>query len=261
MNQYQYIQYSVADQIAEITLNRPDKRNALNFEMVSELRHAFKVADESPLVKVIILKGNGKAFCAGADLEYLKQLQNHSLQENLADSTNLKDLFVAIYRNSKPVIAQIEGHAIAGGSGLATVCDFAFSVPEAKFGYTEVRIGFIPAIVMIFLVRKIGETRAKELLLTGKIIDAAEAEAYQMINKVVPADEIGTYVRQLANELITENSRESMALTKRMLGDIFSFPIEQGLQFAAKMNAHARGTEDCKKGIGAFLNKEKPTWS
>jgi methylglutaconyl-CoA hydratase len=260
MKDYQFIQYSVADQIAEITLNRPDKRNALNFEMVAELRQAFKAADESPAVKVIILKANGKAFCAGADLEYLKQLQGHTLQENLADSTNLKELFVAIYRNSKPVIAQIEGHAIAGGSGLATVCDFAFSVPEAKFGYTEVRIGFIPAIVMIFLVRKIGETRAKELLLSGRTIDASQAEAYQMINQVVPAESIADHVRSLAQELITENSGESMALTKRMLGDIFSFPIEQGLQFAAKMNAHARGSADCKKGIGAFLNKEKPSW-
>lgn len=260
MSDYQYIEYKVENRVAEITLNRPDKRNALNYTLVSELRHAFKAADESTDVKVIILKGNGKAFCAGADLEYLKRLQAFSFQENLEDSTHLKDLFLAIYRNSKPVIAQIEGHAIAGGAGLATVCDFAFTVPEAKFGYTEVRIGFIPAIVMMFLVRKIGETRAKELLLSGKIIDADEAVAYQMVNKTVPADEIKQYVADFAQELCTKNSRESMALTKRMLGDIFSFPIEQGLQFAAKMNAHARASEDCKYGISSFLEKETPIW-
>lgn len=260
MSDYQYIEFSVADRIAEITLNRPEKRNALNFTLVSELRHAFKLVDESKEIKVVILKGNGKAFCAGADLDYLKQLQAHSLKENLEDSNNLKELFVAIYKNSKPVIAQIEGHAIAGGAGLATVCDFAFTVPEAKFGYTEVRIGFIPAIVMTFLIRKIGETRAKELLLSGRIVDASDAVAYNMINRVVPADEIQQFVRDFATELCTENSRESMALTKRMIADIFSFPIDQGLNFAAKMNAHARGSEDCKYGIASFLNKEKPEW-
>lgn len=260
MSDFQYLNYEIANRVATITLNRPEKRNALNFTLVSELRDAFKEADQSSAVKVIVLKANGKAFCAGADLEYLKRLQAFSMQENLQDSNHLKELFFAIYKNSKPVIAQIEGHAIAGGAGLATVCDFAFTVPEAKFGYTEVRIGFIPAIVMLFLIRKIGELRAKELLLSGNIIDAETAVKYNMINQVVPADEMEAFVADFAQSLCTQNSGQSMNLTKKMIADIQTFPVADGLNFAAKMNAHARATDDCKKGIGSFLNKEPLEW-
>ena len=170
------------------------------------------------------------------------------------------ELFQIIYKHQKVVIAQIEGHAIAGGAGLATVCDFSFSVPEAKFGYTEVRIGFIPAIVMTFLVRKCGELRAKELLLSGEIIDADTAVKYNMINRTYAADEIKDKVKEFALNLCKQNSGQSMHVTKKMLADIQHFPIAEGLKFAAKMNAHARTTEDCKRGIAAFLNKEKLEW-
>ena len=248
--------YEVDDRVAYITLNRPDKRNALPDQMVTLLSKAFGRAEAAPGVKVVILRGNGKAFCAGADLDYLQRLQKFSFDENLQDSNHLKELFLQIYRFPKIVIAQGEGHAIAGGAGLATVCDFTFSVPEAKYGYTEVKIGFIPAIVMVFLVRKCGELRAKELLLSGKIITAEAAVRYNKINEVVAADQIKDHVRGFAESLCTGNSEQSMAMTKRMLGDIWHFPIVDGLNFAAKMNAHTRGTEDCKKGISAFLNKE-----
>lgn len=172
----------------------------------------------------------------------------------------MMDLFMQIYRHEKIVIAQVEGHAIAGGAGLATVCDFAFMVPEAKLGYTEVRIGFLPAIVMSFLLRKIGETRAKELLLSGDVIDADHAAQYNIINRVIPADEIQGYVREFANRLCLQNSGQSMNLTKKMIADIQSFPIKEALGFAARMNARARGAEDCQRGISAFLNKEKIIW-
>lgn len=255
-----YTLYEVQDRIAYITLNRPDKRNALNAAFVTELKQAFARAENDPGIKVVVLKGNGKAFCAGADLEYLRQLQSFSFEENLQDSNHLMELFAQIYRHPKPVIAQVEGHAIAGGAGLATVCDFAFVVPEAKFGYTEVRIGFIPAIVMVFLVRKAGELRAKELLLSGDIISAEQAVQYNIFNRTVAADEIEAHVRAFAERLCTQNSSQSMAMTKRLLGDIQHFPIAEGLAFAAKMNAHTRGTEDCQKGIAAFLNKEDLEW-
>jgi len=260
MDQEKLILFEVKDRVGTITLNRPDKRNALNHQMVTELKAAFQQAEQSPDAKVIVIKANGKAFCAGADLDYLKQLQKFSLQENLADSNHLMELFLMIYRSPKVVIAQIEGSAVAGGAGLATVCDFAFTVPEAKFGYTEVRIGFIPAIVMIFLIRKCGELRAKELLLSGSIIDADTAVGYNMINKVVPKDEIEAYVSDFAAMLCKQNSASSMQVTKKMMGDVQSFPIADALKFASKMNAHARGTEDCQKGIAAFLNKEKLEW-
>lgn len=260
MEKNEYIRYEVIDRICYITLDRPDKRNALNFTLVSELKDAFRTAEQDPEAKVVVLRANGKAFCAGADLEYLKRLQAYNFEENIQDSKHLMELFSIIYRHQKVVIAQIEGHAIAGGAGLATVCDFSFSIPEAKFGYTEVRIGFIPAIVMTFLVRKCGELRAKELLLSGEIIDADTAIRYNMINRSFPANEIQDKVREFALNLCKQNSGQSMHVTKKMLADIQHFPINDGLQFAAKMNAHARTTEDCKRGIAAFLNKEKLEW-
>jgi methylglutaconyl-CoA hydratase len=260
MEKNEFIRYEVIDRVAYITIDRPDKRNALNSKVVAELLMAFQVAEESETVKVCVLRAHGKAFCAGADLDYLKRLQAYDFDENLQDSNHLKSLFEWIYKMGKPVIAQVQGHAIAGGAGLATVCDFAFSVPEAQFGYTEVRIGFIPAIVMIFLIRKIGETRAKELLLSGDIVDAATAERYNMINKIVPADEIEAYVKTFATRLCTQNSGQSMAITKKMLGDVQHFPVTEALNFAARMNARARGSEDCKRGIAAFLNKEEVLW-
>ncbi len=260
MEQNNLVEYEVCDRIGYITLNRPEKRNALNFQMVTELRKAFSTAERDGSVKVIVLKANGKAFCAGADLDFLKQLQQYSLEDNLNDSNHLMELFLAIYRSDKVVIAQIEGPAVAGGAGLATVCDFSFSIPNAKFGYTEVRIGFVPAIVMVFLIRKCGELRAKELLLGGEIITAETAVNYNMINKVVPAEEIRDYVRGFALTLCSQNSGSSMQLTKKMVADIQTFQVADALRFASKMNAHARGTEDCQRGIAAFLNKEKLEW-
>ncbi|ELR72326.1 Enoyl-CoA hydratase [Fulvivirga imtechensis AK7] len=255
-----YVEYSVVDMKGYITLNRPDKRNALSYEVVSDLKAAFSKASEDKNVKVIILRANGKAFCAGADLAYLQQLQSNTYEENLEDSNHLKELFYQIYTLNKVVIAQVQGHAIAGGCGLATVCDFAVTVPEAKFGYTEVRIGFIPAIVKVFLLRKIGEMRSKELLLTGELVTAEAAREYGLVNQVVAQEDLEQHVEDFANKLITNNSGQSMAFTKQMIAKVQSMSVEDGLQYAAEMNAEARASEDCKKGIAAFLNKEEIKW-
>jgi methylglutaconyl-CoA hydratase len=149
---------------------------------------------------------------------------------------------------------------LAGGCGLATVCDFAFAVPDAKFGYTEVKIGFIPAIVMIFLIRKVGEGRAKKLLLTGELISAYEALDAGIVNRIFPKEQLHYEVRTFAQKLVTSNSGHSMMLTKRMIGQVQSLSLESALAFAAEMNAKERSSEDCKKGIAAFLNKEKMEW-
>src|ERR1700754_1271291 len=178
------VEYEVRDRIGFITLNRPEKRNALNEELIRSLSDVFDRAANDSSVKLIVLKANGEAFCSGADLGYLQQLQNFSFDDNLADSTRLKDLFLKIYTLNKVVIAQVDGHAIAGGCGLATVCDYIFSVPEAKFGYTEVKIGFIPAIVMLFLVRKIGDQRARQLLLSGNLVSAEDAAELGLITRI-----------------------------------------------------------------------------
>jgi len=254
------IEYSTQTRIGYITLNRPDKRNALNSQLVSELQQAFGQAAADDHVKVIILKANGLVFCAGADLEYLQQLQKNTYEENVQDSAQLARLFETIYTLPKVVIARIQGHAIAGGCGLATVCDFSFSVPEAKFGYTEVKIGFIPAIVSYFLIHKIGDARARELLLTGNLITAAQAQSYGLVNFVVEADALEARLATFADSLISQNSGQSMTWTKKLLAEISRQPLADAMVYAAQANAQARATEDCQRGIAAFLDKKEITW-
>lgn len=258
--EYQYISYGIRDRVGTITLNRPEKRNALNAEMVTELKAAFQETATDDRVKVVLLKANGKVFSAGADLGYLQQLQENSYEENLADSRHLMELFHMIYTLPKTVVAQIEGHAIAGGCGLATVCDISFTVPEAKFGYTEVKIGFVPAIVMLFLIRKTGEARAKQLLLSGELIDAANAVDMGMVNFLAVAETIEEKVWGYTQQLCTQNSGASMGITKQMIGKVQGLSLSEALEYAAGQNAKARATEDCKKGIQSFLDKEPVKW-
>jgi len=254
------VEYTVKDRVGYITLNRPEKRNALSHELVSDLITAFDHTEKDLSAKVVVLKANGEAFCAGADLAYLQQLQHFSFEQNLEDSRHLKNLFLKIYQLKKVVIAQVQGHALAGGCGLATVCDFTFAVPEARFGYTEVKIGFIPALVSVFLIRKVGEHKAKQLLLTGEVIKAEHALAHGLINQVVKAEELERTVFEFASGLIRNNSGQSMELTKELIDIVQSLSIEEALEQAAMMNAKARATDDCKAGIAAFLNKQELKW-
>jgi len=254
------VDYSVKDRIGFITLNRPDKRNALSFELIAELKNAFDQANIDKRVKVIVLKANGETFCAGADLDSLQKLQNFSKEENLKDSRHLKELFYKIYTLDKVVIAQVQGHALAGGCGLATVCDFVYATPDSKFGYTEVKIGFVPAIVMVFLIRKIGEQRAKHLLLSAELVSGESAIQFGLVSELVAREKLESRVIEFANKLIKNNSGESMGLTKRMIGEVQSMKLEDALAYAAEKNAEARASDDCKKGVRAFLNREDLNW-
>jgi len=255
-----FVKYSVSNRVGYITLNRPEKRNALNDLFVEELKEIFAFAENDKDSKILVLKANGDAFCAGADLAYLKKLQNNSFEENLEDSNNLKELFEQIYNLEKIVIAQVEGHAIAGGGGLATVCDFVFAVPEAKFGFTEVKIGFVPAIISTFILRKIGETKTKELLFTGDLISANEAKNTGLINFVVEKENIENKIKQFAERICINTSGESLKLTKKLISDVQSMSVRDALNYSAELNAKARQTEDCKKGISSFINKQKIIW-
>lgn len=228
--------------------------------MVTELKAAFRQFFEAEDCKIIVLKAKGEVFSAGADLGYLQQLQKNTYEENRADSRHLMELYEMIYTGPKVVISQVEGHAIAGGCGLATVTDFCFAVPAANFGYTEVRIGFIPAIVSVFLTRKIGEGKARELLLSGDLLTAAEALNQGLINFVVGADEIGERVQQFALNLAKNCSGNALAMTKQLLADVQDLPYQAALALAADRNAQARATDDCQHGIASFLNKEKIRW-
>ena len=255
-----FLQYEAHDRLAYITLNRPAKRNALSANVVTELKKAFEQAEADDDVKVIILRATGDVFCAGADLKYLQELQDNSYQENLADSTHLMQLFYQIYTLKKVVIGQVQGHALAGGCGLAALCDFTFAVPEAKFGYTEVKIGSLPAIVSVFLVRRLGEARAKQLLLSGDTISAQQALEYGLVTFLVEKDQLAATVRDYALRLARENSAHSMELTKELLARLPEMSLEDGLRYAARRNADARASDDSRRGIEAFLNKEAIEW-
>ena len=257
---FKYITCTVNDRVGIITLNRPEKRNALSYDLISELESAFEQYEIDNSVNVIILKANGQAFCAGADLADLQRLQTYSFEQNLADSNHLKELFLRIYTLKKVVIAQVQGPALAGGCGLATVCDFVFTVPKAKFGYPEVKIGFIPAIVMIFLLRKIGEGKTKRLLLSGDQFSAERAYQLGMVHEIVAPEVLEEHVMKFAKRLIRTNSSHAMMLTKQMTTKLYSMSLQESLSFAADMNARARESDDFKRGVSSFLNKENIEW-
>lgn len=254
------IETSTDGRIRTIRLNRPDKRNALNADLVTALKDGLDAAEQDDGVRVIIITGNGSAFSAGADLAALKSLRDASPLENDEDSRHLAELFRQIYLHPKPVIAQVNGHAIGGGCGLAAVCDFSFVSDAARVGFSEVRIGFVPAIVMVFVRRKLGEAAARDLLLRGRLVTASQASEVGLVSRALPEQRVEAEVRDLAEELATETSGSAVALTKRMMAQLPGMGFEEALDYAVQMNAFARGTEDCQAGIDAFLNDEDPPW-
>jgi methylglutaconyl-CoA hydratase len=257
---FSHLSYAADQRICSITLSRPEKRNALDDVLVQELTQAFLTASKDSDVKVVVLAGEGKVFCAGADLEYLKKLSSFDFGQNLEDSKNLMRLFHLIYTMRKPVIAKVNGAALAGGCGLATVCDFIVASENSSFGYTEVTIGFIPAIVLTFLVRRIGEGRARELALSGRILDAREAHGLGLVSEIVSSAQLDARVKEIADALCAGASASSMGLVKEMFSKIDGMNFTDLLDYAANMNAAMRMSDDCKKGIAAFLNKEKIQW-
>jgi len=255
-----YVQTNVKDRIGYIILNRLEKRNALNAEFVNELKSTLKSYEDQNEVRAIVLKSSGETFCAGADLEYLQQLQNYTFEENLTDSHGLAALFKLIYAFPKPVITIVNGPAIAGGCGLATVGDFCFASPASTFGYTEARIGFIPAIVTIFLKKKVNETISKKLVMTGETFSAAKAFNYGLITEIVEPDIMDAYVHEWVVKLIHNSSSNSLKMIKEMYCTLGYTSLDEDIRYACYMNATARETDDCKKGISAFLSKQKISW-
>lgn len=259
--EYTRLKYAVEQRICTLTLSRPEKHNALDDLMITELSDAFLKAQKDHQVKVIVLKGEGESFCSGADLEYLQKISQFDFHQNQEDSVRLMKLFLQIYTHRKPVIALVHGNALAGGCGLATVCDLVVASREtARFGYTEVRIGFIPAIVMVFLIRRVGEAKARELTLRGSVLSADEAMRIGLANSVVPETELEKFGYGLAAELARNSSGSSMGLIKELLARIHGMSTNDALDYAANLNALTRMTDDCKKGIEAFLKKEPLTW-
>ncbi len=244
--------------IALVTLNRPDKRNAISYELIDELLRVLEEVNGSD-ASILILTGAGKAFCSGMDLDNLRAITSRSEQENLADSQAMAKMFRTLYEFSKVTIAAVNGPAIAGGCGLATLCDFTLASDEAKFGYTEVRIGFIPAIVSAFLVRQVGEKQARDLLLTGRIIGPEEAYRLGLATEMVPSEQLLQRARVLAADLL-QNSPASLLATKRLLSNYSVAPLNDQLAAAVQENARIRTTDDFREGVNSFLEKRKPNW-
>ena len=247
------------DRVSVITLNRPDKRNAVSFELVSEILEALDEIEKSG-AQVIIITGAGKAFCAGLDLEELKGLLGKTHEQNVKDSARMAQLFRRIYDYPLPMIAAVNGAAIAGGTGIATMCDFTLAVPETKFGYTEVKIGFVPAIVSSILVWQVGHKIARDLLMTGRLFDAAEAHRYGLVNEIVAPERLMARARELAAQLL-ENSPSSVRLTKKLINGFIAEQLEQQMKQAVEDNARIRTTADFREGVSAFLEKRPPNFT
>jgi methylglutaconyl-CoA hydratase len=258
--EYSTLKFERDGQVATLTLNRPEKRNAISAPMIDDLVAALTSAEEDRSVRVVILTGAGKAFCAGMDLDALKTLASQTPAQNLADSRRMAKMFHLVYSFPKPLITAVNGAAIAGGCGLATLSDFTLAVPEAKFGYTEVRIGFIPALVSVMLRRQVGEKRARDLLLSGRIIDAAEAFRLGLVTEITPPDGLMKRAREVANTLL-EASPTSLALTKRLLLRYDEEQLRRELELATQENAQIRATDDFREGLASFLEKRPPKWT
>lgn len=244
--------------IRNIVLNRPQRRNAMTPEMQMELLDAFERTAASS-ARVVVLSGTGEAFCSGLDLSVLEGLQADTAIDHRADAERLARLFLALYELPMPTIAVVHGAAIAGGTGLALICDFTLAIPTAKFGFTEVRIGFVPALVSAFLALQVGDKISRDLLLTGRIFDAHEAFRLGLVNELVPPEELSRHVRALA-EMLIANSPQALAATKKLLTAQHRPWLNAAIVSAVEAGTQAREFADFHEGIAAFLAKRKPVW-
>jgi methylglutaconyl-CoA hydratase len=255
---HESIKLEIDDAVAVLTFNRPERRNAISHTMITEILQALDEVKAS-VARALILTGAANAFCAGMDLQSLKDFRAQSDAEIVADSRRIATLFRRLYGFPKPTIAAVNGPAIAGGCGLATLCDFTLAVPEAKFGYTEVRVGFIPALVSAYVVRQMGEKRARDLLLSGRIFSASEAQAMGIVNELLESEKLLPRARTLAQSL-AEMSPTALSHAKRLLVKFSEEDLDRETELAIEASARVRKTADFQEGLVAFLEKRKPQW-
>ena len=258
MHPYSTVTLAYDGSVATVMLNRPEKRNAISYELIDDVLRALAEV-ESSSAQILIVTGAGKAFCSGMDLGNLRSITGRTPEENQSDSASMARLFRTIYEFPKVTIAAVNGPALAGGCGVATLCDFTLASTGAKFGYTEVRIGFVPAIVSTFLLRQIGEKQARDLLLSGRIIGAEEAFRLGLANEIVEPGKLLDRVRELAASLL-RNSPASLLATKRLLPRISSDSLDRQIAAAIDENARIRTTADFREGVSSFLEKRSPRW-
>ncbi len=244
--------------VRTIRLNRPEKRNALTPELQEELTVAIEGAEDAG-ARVVVLAGEGEAFCAGLDLGVLRAITGLSAEQHRIEAARVARMFRAVWECDLPTIAVVQGPAIAGGTGLATMCDFTLAAPEARFGYTEVRIGFVPALVSAYLSLQVGAKVARELLLSARIFDADEARRLGLVTEVVAREALQARAAELAGELM-RNSPQGMRATKRLLRGQQREWMETALELAMEANAEGRQTANFREGVASFLEKRKPVW-
>ena len=245
--------------VATLTLNRAEKRNAISPQMMDEVLAALAEIETSA-ARIGIITGSGKAFCSGMDLDALRAISSQSHLENLQDSRRMAQLFRRLWSFPKVLIAAVNGAALAGGCGIATLADFTLAVPEAKFGYTEVRIGFVPAIVSVFLRRRVGEALVRDLTLTGRIFSAEEGKAMGLVGEVVAPESLMARARELAGTLLA-NSPASLLASKKLLVQAEEPAIDREISLAIEANAAIRATVDFREGLASFLEKRSPKWT
>lgn len=260
MTSYTTIKLETKSGVATILLNRPEIRNAFNELMIAELTDAFTTAGSMNDIRVIMLKGEGKSFCAGADLNWMRDVSKYSYQENYAESQRLSECFYSIYSSPKPTLAVIHGAAIGGANGLLAACDIAVCDNETVFSLSEVKIGVVPACISPYVIKRVGEYGARELMLTGRRINGPEAEKYKLVNKSLPASELDTYTHQLVQMLLTSGPA-AIAHCKNLINNVVNhITMDEALTYTAKMIAEIRASDEGQEGMAAFLEKRKPKW-
>jgi len=248
------------DSVGWITLNRPEVRNAFDDALIAGLAKAFAELDADGSVRVVVLAGNGPAFCAGADLNWMKRMAGYSYDENLRDARALADMLAALDRLDKPTIARVHGPAFAGGTGLVTACDIAVGTPEAKFCFSEAKLGLSPATISPYVLRAIGPRAARRYFLSAEVFDAAEALRIGLLSAVVPAAELDAFISQLLEQLLAGGAA-AHARIKDLVRDIAGRPIDDALRAdTARRIAEIRASPEGKEGIASFLEKRKPSW-
>jgi len=257
---YETITVETTDRVARVTLNRPEVHNAFNIQMLLDLIDAFGKLGVDGDVRVVVLTGEGKSFCAGADLQWMREIIDYSYEQNLEESNTVADLMEVIYLCPKPTIARVNGAAIGGGTGLVAACDVAVAAESAKLSLSEVKLGLVPACISPYVIRRVGESRARELFLTGERLSAARAAEYGLVNRAVPDGELDVAVDELVEKLITSGP-EAIATCKELLRRVPGHPIDEIKGFTAECIAKMRVSDEGQEGMAAFFEKRKPKWA
>lgn len=257
---YKTVKYEKDGRVGRVTFNRPEVHNAFNATLIKEMSHLFAEIEKDRDIRVVVLTGEGKSFCAGADLNWMREVTEQTFEENLAESNTLADLLYQVYTFRRPVVGRINGAAIGGGTGFVAVCDIAVASRAARFSFSEVKIGVVPACIGPYVIKKMGEGKARELFITGERMDAERAWEIGLVNKVAAPDQLDTEVDSLINSILTSGP-EAVAMAKRLVSEVPSMTPEQFKPFTAEMIARLRISDEGQEGMDAFLNKRKPDWS